>query len=105
MGGIAGFVSSGDRAALKRVLLALTAAQSQRGPSGAAIALIAAGSSGFAGLGSSQLKADETTTGRPPMTSRASSASVVFNGEIYNSKALRAELAGAGRDFSIALRY
>ena len=55
MCGIAGFVSTGYRTALERALRAMTAAQVHRGPDDGGIALLPAGSGGFAGLGSRRL--------------------------------------------------
>ena len=100
MCGIAGFVGAGRRAVIERAIQAMTAAQRHRGPDDGGIALATAGSSRFAALGSRRLAIiDKSPAGRQPMTNGVASALVVFNGEIYNFRALRAELTGAGYAF------
>ena len=82
MCGIAGFAGLADLELLER----MTAALKHRGPDGC----------GFfhqdgIGLGSRRLAVIDLVTGAQPMTGE-SGATVVFNGEIYNFKALRREL-------------
>ena len=100
MCGIGGFVSAGRRPVLERAIHAMTAAQRHRGPDDGGIALVPAGSGAFAALGSRRLAIiDQSPAGRQPMTNATESAWVVFNGEIYNFRALRTELTGAGYAF------
>jgi asparagine synthase (glutamine-hydrolysing) len=98
MCGISGFVSSGDRGyALAPVLQKMTRCLEHRGPDdhGSWIDEEA----GVA-LGHRRLSIlDLTKDGAQPMGSACGRYVVVFNGEIYNFKALRAELAGLGQSF------
>ena len=50
-------------------------------------------------LGMTRLAIIDLVTGRQPMTSEDGAATVVFNGEIYNFRALRAELEARGQHF------
>jgi asparagine synthase (glutamine-hydrolysing) len=100
MCGIAGFVGAGRRPTIERAIHAMTAAQRHRGPDDGGIALVSSGSGTFAALGSRRLAIiDKSPAGRQPMTNATASAWLVFNGEIYNFRALRAELTGAGYAF------
>src|ERR1700677_2802440 len=100
MCGIAGFAGAGRRPTIEHAIRAMTAAQSHRGPDDGGIALVSAGSGTFAALGSRRLAIiDPSPAGRQPMTNATASAWVVFNGAIYNFRALRAELTGAGYAF------
>src|SRR5271170_4641124 len=101
MCGIAGFVSAGRRAPLEHAIIAMTAAQRHRGPDGGGTALMAGGPAGvLAALGSRRLAIiDRSDAARQPMANRDSSATIVFNGEIYNFAAIRSELQKAGYGF------
>ena len=50
-------------------------------------------------LGMTRLAIIDLVTGRQPMTSDDGNATIVFNGEIYNFRALRAQLEASGRPF------
>jgi asparagine synthase (glutamine-hydrolysing) len=100
MCGIAGFVGSGRRSVIERSIQAMNAAQRHRGPDDGGMVVIGAGSGMLAALGSRRLAiVDHSAAGRQPMSNARPSAWIVFNGEIYNFAALRAELAGAGYVF------
>ncbi len=88
MCGIAGYVGKGDRDALDR----MTGSLAHRGPddSGAYAA-------GGVGLGFRRLAIIDLAGGKQPMSNADGSVRVVFNGEIYNFKELRAELEGKYR--------
>ena len=52
-----------------------------------------------AGLGMTRLAIIDLVTGRQPMTSDDGAATIVFNGEIYNFRAVRADLEAHGHRF------
>jgi len=56
--------------------------------------------SGACALGHSRLKVIDLHTGGQPMANEDGSVQAVFNGEIYNFQALRAELEGRGHRFA-----
>ena len=56
-------------------------------------------SSDGVGLGMTRLAIIDLVTGRQPMTSDDGAATIVFNGEIYNFRALRADLEAHGHRF------
>jgi asparagine synthase (glutamine-hydrolysing) len=91
MCGIAGIVGGAPATA---VLEAMLAALEHRGPDdrGAHVG------DGVA-LGMTRLAIIDLVTGRQPMTSDDGAATVVFNGEIYNFRTIRAELEAGGARF------
>ena len=93
MCGIAGFVGSGDRRDLAAMMLALE----HRGPDGE-------GSYVDPGLGlhlgHRRLVILDKSGGTQPMWNAARTLAVIFNGEIYNHRELRAELEARGHVFS-----
>jgi asparagine synthase (glutamine-hydrolysing) len=92
MCGIAGFIGSGDRAALRR----MTDAIAHRGPD-------AEGhwcdENVLVFLGHRRLSIIDLAGGAQPMWTADGALGVVFNGEIYNHAELRAELKQRGCDF------
>ena len=98
MCGIAGVV--GYRAAGRtdeRELLALRDAEAHRGPDDAGVWL---SEDGRVGLGHRRLSIiDLSPLGHQPMASADGRYQLVYNGEIYNFEALRAELEDCGHEF------
>ena len=92
MCGIVGFVTSGAPAE-ERVLRAMTGAIRHRGPDDDGVHL-----AGAVALGFRRLSIIDLTGGHQPMT--AGDATIVFNGEIYDFKALKAELEQLGHVFT-----
>ncbi|MGL5137030.1 MAG: asparagine synthase (glutamine-hydrolyzing), partial [Beijerinckiaceae bacterium] len=96
MCGIAGFflTSPGDDGALAVRARAMNAAIAHRGPDGDGI-----WTDGVAGVALAHRRLaiiDLTPTGRQPMLSASGRHAIVYNGELYNYRALRAELAAEG---------
>ena len=93
MCGIAGWVGArgGDREVLDAMLRALE----HRGPDDTGRHL-----GEGAALGMTRLSIIDLVTGRQPMTIDDGTATLVFNGEIYNYRDLRDELATRGRRFA-----
>ncbi len=92
MCGIAGFfrrsaTTVGDDA----VLAAAVTALAHRGPDGQGLLRLA-----HAGLGHARLAIIDLESGAQPMRSVGRRCAIVFNGEIYNYRELRAELAATG---------
>jgi asparagine synthase (glutamine-hydrolysing) len=90
MCGIAGFTGPNDRAALERMTQSLR----HRGPD----------SAGFwegpgVSLGARRLAIIDVATGEQPVFNEDKTVAVVFNGEIYNYRELRASLAAKGHVF------
>lgn len=92
MCGVAGFVGSGDEGDLRRMLAALE----HRGPD----------AEGFHAdpdlgvyLGHRRLSILDLAAGQQPMRTRDGQIAIVFNGEIYNHRELRAELEKRGHRF------
>lgn len=95
MCGIAGFLRLADRASGEPDLSAMTRTLTHRGPD----------SEGFfqadgVGLGMRRLRVIDLETGDQPMTDERGRLQLVFNGEIYNFRELRAELVERGHRFS-----
>jgi asparagine synthase (glutamine-hydrolysing) len=93
MCGLTGFIGSGDEAVLRR----MTTALSHRGPD----------AEGFytdddapVGLGHRRLIILDAEGGRQPMWTADGQIGVVFNGLIYNHRALRKDLEAAGHVFA-----
>ncbi len=95
MCGIAGFVSS--NAFAPGTLAAMTRSLAHRGPDGEGF-----WSAGPAHLGHRRLSVIDIEGSPQPMVTADGNVGVVFNGEIYNFRELRAELAGSGYVFRTA---
>jgi len=95
MCGIAGYVS--DTAQAPAVLAAMTGSLAHRGPDADGF-----WSSGRAHLGHRRLSVIDIAGSPQPMTSPDGRVAVVFNGEIYNFRELREELARGGWTFRTA---
>lgn len=95
MCGIAGIVTAHPNgSADEAVLLAMRDAQSHRGPDQAGLYL-----AGGIGLAHRRLSIIDLTHGRQPMVDEAAGLALVYNGELYNFRTLRAELEQRGFAF------
>lgn len=90
MCGIAGAVGTSDGSVVERLTLALR----HRGPDGVGWAR-----SGAADLGSTRLKIIDPAADAQLLYDESATACLVFNGEIYNHRELRAELTARGHRF------
>jgi asparagine synthase (glutamine-hydrolysing) len=97
MCGIAGWVTTGtgaDEAVLRRMVTALA----HRGPDDEGYAVGApAGMSCQVALGSCRLAIIDPEGGRQPIRDESAALTLVYNGELYNFRELRAELEQRGR--------
>lgn len=93
MCGIAGFFGAGDEAILRR----MTARIAHRGPDDEAF-LVEPDRGAF--LGFRRLSILDIVGGKQPMTTADGTLTVVFNGQIYNHRELRAELEKRGARFA-----
>ena len=94
MCGIAGIVEVGGRGVDRALLTAMTTAQAHRGPDGDGFVC-----RGGVGFGHRRLAIIDLVTGDQPMPNDDESIWIVFNGEIYNYRELRAELEARGARF------
>src|SRR3982751_6031569 len=95
MCGIAGFIDSRTAPSDRAVAVArMCDAMIHRGPDDAGIE-----TRGDATLGMRRLAIFDPANGHQPMTSADGRHTLIFNGAIYNFRALREELAGAGWSF------
>lgn len=96
MCGIAGLVNRGDPALLQD----MTDIQRHRGPDDEGIWYTTSMTQGFVGLGSRRLAIqDLSRSGHMPMSTEDGRLTIVYNGEIYNSPELRAEMEATGQRF------
>lgn len=95
MCGLAGIVLSQQGRLDERVLLAMRDAQRHRGPDEAGAYL-----SKGVGLGHRRLSIIDLSHGQQPMVDEAAGLALIYNGELYNFKSLRAELEGLGTVFT-----
>ena len=92
MCGIAGYFQTDGTPALPRHLRAMADAMIKRGPDGEGVF-----TDGPLGLAHRRLSIIDLEGGAQPMTTADGSLTVVFNGEIFNYRELRAELEKAGK--------
>ena len=93
MCGITGYFSNDPRA--RAALPAMTAALTHRGPDADGFHF-----DGPVGLGHRRLSVIDLAGSRQPLVSADGAIAVVFNGELYNFRALRRELQAAGHVFA-----
>ena len=99
MCGIAGWVGADSGAGWDTRLAAMVASLGHRGPDGVGLVIAPArDGSALAALGHCRLAIIDLAGGVQPMRA-TDGALVVFNGEIYNYRELRAELRAAGHTF------
>jgi asparagine synthase (glutamine-hydrolysing) len=100
MCGIAGYFSTSAREDLSPALQRMTAAIAHRGPDDVGY-FESATADGRArvGLGHRRLSIIDLSTGHQPLGSTDGALQIVYNGEIYNFEALRAELSACGHRF------
>uniref|UniRef100_I2PYJ9 asparagine synthase (glutamine-hydrolyzing) n=1 Tax=Desulfovibrio sp. U5L TaxID=596152 RepID=I2PYJ9_9BACT len=101
MCGICGFVTPrGGAGELGATLAAMTRSLAHRGPDGEGFYHDAFAGGGGAFLGHRRLAIIDLATGDQPLFNETRSLAIVFNGEIYNFKELRQELAAKGHVFA-----
>ncbi len=101
MCGICGFVTPrGGNGELGEALAAMTRTLAHRGPDGEGFYRETFADGGGVGLGHRRLAIIDLATGDQPLFNETRSLAIVFNGEIYNFKELRAELAARGHVFA-----
>src|SRR5581483_3542112 len=93
MCGIAGVATRGSTPA-RELIRGMCDVMVHRGPDGEGIHLAAG-----IGLGMRRLAIIDLRTGEQPVANESGSVQVVFNGEIYNYRELRAELVAKGHTF------
>lgn len=100
MCGIAGWIGRTEASPDPGALNAMTDSLAHRGPDGEGEFTGGSRDGKFrVGLGHRRLAIIDLTAGQQPMHAADGSATVVFNGEIYNFRDLREELRRAGRTF------
>src|SRR5213593_953700 len=97
MCGIAGLISAGPRPDTAELVRRMTAALAHRGPDGEGCWM-----DDQAALGHRRLAIIDVAGGAQPLVNETGSVRVVSNGEIYNYRALRAELEARGHRFQTA---
>jgi asparagine synthase (glutamine-hydrolysing) len=97
MCGIAGLLEFGGRAPSRRELEAMTARVRHRGPDGQGVHM-----EGPVGLGHRRLSIIDLVSGAQPMSTEDGRIWVCYNGELYNFRELRDELAAVGHRFRTA---
>jgi len=100
MCGIAGYFSTAARADFSEALRRMTDAIAHRGPDDVGyFESVTADGAARVGLGHRRLSIIDLSTGHQPLGNADGSVQIVFNGEIYNFEALRAELTARGYAF------
>ena len=94
MCGIAGIVPARDARVDERVLVAMRDIQRHRGPDEAGLYL-----GDGVGLGHRRLSIIDLSHGQQPMVDEAAGLALVYNGELYNFRELKAELEAGGTTF------
>jgi len=92
--GITGILARRGERVDERVLAAMTDALAHRGPDDRTLYV-----EGAAGFGFRRLSIIDPAGGRQPLFNEARDVAVMMNGEVYNFRALRAELERAGHAF------
>lgn len=95
MCGLAGIVSRNGDMANEKILIAMRDAQRHRGPDEAGVYL-----GKGVGLGHRRLSIIDLSHGQQPMVDEAAGLALVYNGELYNFEALKAELEKQGLVFT-----
>ena len=95
MCGLAGIVSSHHVCVDESILLAMRDAQFHRGPDEAGLYL-----GEGVGLAHRRLSIIDLSHGQQPMVDEAAGLALIYNGELYNFKSLRAELEALGTVFA-----
>ena len=95
MCGIAGFLARDGERADRRLIEHMVGVLRHRGPDATGYQV-----SGRLALGAARLRIIDLETGDQPVSNEDGSVHVVMNGEIYNFRALRAELSGRGHRFT-----
>jgi len=95
MCGLAGIVSRNGDMANERILIAMRDVQRHRGPDEAGVYL-----GKGVGLGHRRLSVIDLSHGQQPMVDEAAGLALVYNGELYNFEALKAELEKQGLVFT-----
>ena len=95
MCGIAGFAGPGTRSAPPAVLADMCARLEHRGPDDQGLGY-------YTGvhMGMQRLAVIDLETGQQPLQSANGSVLITYNGELYNYRALRAELIASGHEFT-----
>jgi len=94
MCGIIGYFSKGERVPARATFERAVDGLTHRGPDGRGV-----WTNGRAGLGFRRLSVIDLKTGDQPMSNEDGTLHLVFNGEIYNFKELRASLENRGHRF------
>src|SRR5512144_3279980 len=95
MCGIAGFLAPAGQRADRRLIERMVATLHHRGPDSVGYHV-----EGRVALGVARLRVVDLATGDQPLANEEGSVQVVLNGEVYNRRALRETLRGAGHRFA-----
>lgn len=98
MCGICGTVGISNRSLAERAILRMNSAMIHRGPDEQGELILPAGAPDVA-LGMRRLSIIDLRGGSQPIFNEARDVAIVYNGEIYNFRELREELAGFGHNF------
>ncbi len=101
MCGIAGWIAPAATAPEPATMAAMLAAMAHRGPDGEGIHAARAAGGRQVCLGHRRLAIIDPNGARQPMCDEAAGLALVFNGEIYNFRELRAQLERLGQRFAL----